>query len=163
MPIGKYKAPPQAEIDAAKKAGTRQAVIKTAKGDITVELYGKDAPLTVANYIKLAKAGFYKNLNFHRVESGFVIQGGDPAGDGTGGPGYSIKLEIANNLKHVAGALAMARSEAKDSAGCQFYITLDATPTLDGNYAVFGKVIKGMDVVKKIAIGDKIKDVVIVK
>ncbi|MHB9022911.1 MAG: peptidylprolyl isomerase [Armatimonadota bacterium] len=149
-------APTAAEIAAAKKAGTRQAVIKTSKGSITVELYGKDAPLTTANFVKLAQAKFYDGLTFHRVEPGFVIQGGDPNGDGTGDPGYSIKLEITPVLKHVKGALAMARSQDPDSAGCQFYITLDATPMLDGNYAVFGKVIKGMDVVEKTAIGDKI-------
>ncbi|MHB9023637.1 MAG: peptidylprolyl isomerase [Armatimonadota bacterium] len=157
----KHTVPTDAEIAAAKKAGTRQATIETAKGKITVELYGKDAPLTTANFVKLAKSGFYDGLNFHRVEPGFVIQGGDPNGDGTGDPGYAIKLEIAPKLKHIKGALAMARSSDPDSAGCQFYITLDATPSLDGGYAVFGKVIKGMDVVEKIAIGDKINKITV--
>jgi peptidyl-prolyl cis-trans isomerase B (cyclophilin B) len=156
-----HAAPTQAEIDAAQKAGTQQATISTAKGDIVVELYGKDAPLTVANFVKLVKAGFYDGLNFHRIEPGFVIQGGDPNGDGSGGPGYQIKLEIAKDLKHVEGALAMARAQDPDSAGSQFYITLAATPFLDGNYAVFGKVINGMDVVKKIEVGDKITKITI--
>jgi cyclophilin family peptidyl-prolyl cis-trans isomerase len=149
-------APTKKEIDAAKAAGTRQAVIKTSKGDIVVELYGKDAPLTTANFVKLAQAKFYNGLTFHRVEPEFVIQGGDPEGNGMGGPGYSIKLEISPKLKHVEGALAMARSQDPDSAGSQFYITLAPQTMLDGQYAVFGKTIKGMDVVKKIAVGDKI-------
>jgi peptidyl-prolyl cis-trans isomerase B (cyclophilin B) len=152
--------PTQAEIDAAKAAGVQQATIKTAKGNIVIELDGGDAPLTVANFVKLTKAGFYNGLTFHRVVPGFVAQGGDPNGDGSGGPGYSIKLEIAPKLKHIEGALAMARTNEPDSAGSQFYITLAATSFLDGQYAVFGKVISGMDVVKKIAIGDKIDSIV---
>jgi len=152
-------APTEAEVAAAKAAGTRTAVISTARGDITVELYGKEAPLTVANFVKLANNKFYNGLTFHRVEPTFVIQGGDPAGNGTGGPGYHIKLEIAPSLEHIDGALAMARSADPDSAGSQFYITIGAQHSLDGQYAVFGKVIKGMDVVRKIRIGDKIKSV----
>ncbi len=161
VPAGKYTAPTQQEIDAAKKAGTRAAVIKTARGDITVELYGKDAPLTVANFVKLAQAKFYDGLNFHRVEPGFVVQGGDPNGDGTGGPGYTINREISPTLRHVKGALAMARAQDPNSAGCQFYITLDKTEFLDDEYAVFGKVIKGMDVVEKIAVGDAIVSITV--
>jgi peptidyl-prolyl cis-trans isomerase B (cyclophilin B) len=156
IPTGKFKAPTPAEIAAAKKLGTRTAVIKTVKGDITVELYGKDAPQTVANFVKLATAKFYNGLTFHRIVDGFCVQGGDPNGDGSGDPGYSIKLEIAKNLKHITGSLAMARSQDPDSAGCQFYITPAPQPALDGQYAVFGKVIKGMDVVKKIVKDDKI-------
>lgn len=153
--------PTDAEIAAAKKAGTRHAIIKTSKGVIEAELYGKDAPLTVANFVKLAQAHFYDGLTFHRVEPGFVIQGGDPNGDGSGGPGYNIKLEIAKNLRHVEGALAMARTNEPDTAGSQFYITLAKTPSLDDSYAVFGKVVKGLDVTKKIAIGDKIEKMTI--
>ncbi|MHB9132312.1 MAG: peptidylprolyl isomerase [Armatimonadota bacterium] len=154
-------APTEAEVAAAKKAGTRHAIIKTSKGTMEAELYGKDAPLTVANFVKLANAHFYDGLTFHRVEPGFVIQGGDPDGNGRGGPGYSIKLEIAPKLRHVEGALAMARADDPDSAGSQFYVTLASTPSLDDNYAVFGKVVKGLDVSKEIAIGDKIEKVTI--
>lgn len=156
-------APTTGEVAAAKRAGTRRATITTDKGVIIVELYGKDAPLTVANFVKLANARFYDGLTFHRVEPGFVIQGGDPDGNGSGGPGYSIKLEISPKLKHINGALAMARSNDPDSAGSQFYITLGAQPALDGKYAVFGKVVKGMDVAQQIAIGDKIVSVRIQK
>mgnify|MGYP001436940992 CR=1 FL=1 len=160
-PATKHQPPTQQEIDAAKKAGTRAAVIKTARGDITVELYGKDAPLTVANFVKLAKAGFYDGLNFHRVEPGFVVQGGDPNGDGSGGPGYTINREISPTLRHVEGALAMARADDPNSAGCQFYITLAQTDFLDDAYAVFGKVITGMDVVKRISRGDRITSITV--
>ncbi len=151
-----HAAPTQAEIDAAKKAGTQTVLINTERGLITVDLYGKDAPLTVANFVKLVKSHFYDGLTFHRVVPGFVIQGGDPAGNGSGGPGYAIKLEIAPSLTHVDGALAMARTNEPDSAGSQFYITLGAQHELDGQYAVFGKVVQGLDVVKKIQLGDKI-------
>jgi cyclophilin family peptidyl-prolyl cis-trans isomerase len=160
-----YSPPTDAEVAAAKAAGTRHAIIQTDKGDINVELYGAQEPLTVANFVKLAQAGFYKGLTFHRVESGFVIQGGDPNADGSGGPGYTIKREVSPKLKHVQGALAMARTMNPDSAGSQFYITLAPTPQLDGPpfgpYAVFGKVTSGMDAAKKIVVGDKIKDIVI--
>jgi len=158
--IGKWQPPTQAEIDAARKAGTRHAVIKTAHGDIDVELYGSDVPITVANFVKLVNAKFYDGLLFHRVltDKGFSIaQGGDPAGDGTGGPGYTIKLEVSPKLKHVVGALAMARkTEPKDSAGSQFYICRVAIPSLDGDYAVFGKITTGLDVANKIMPNDKI-------
>jgi len=145
---------------------TYQATIKTSKGDIVCELFSKDAPLSVTNFIQLANKDFYKNLNFHRVVPNFVVQGGDPKGDGTGGPGYTVKAEINAHLKHIEGALAWARlggpqNPERRSSGSQFYITLAPTPHLDGAYTVFGKTISGMDVVKKIAIGDKILDVVI--
>ena len=163
---GKWQPPTQAEIDAARKAGTQRAVIKTAKGTIEVELYGKEAPQTVANFVKLLKAKYYDGLTFHRVEKGSddapnfkLIQGGDPEGTGMGGPGYGIKLEISPKLKHVAGALAMARSQEPDSAGSQFYICAEAIPNLDDNYAVFGKVVKGLDIVSKIEVGDKMTSV----
>lgn len=155
--------PTDSDVAASKAAGMQHATITTEKGAIEVELDGKDAPLSVANFVKLSQAKFYDGLTFHRVEPGFVIQGGDPNGDGSGGPGYNIKLEIAPNLKHIEGALAWARTNDPDSAGSQFYITLAATPSLDGKYAVFGKVTKGMDVVKSIAKGDKIVSVVVKK
>lgn len=124
-------------------------------GTIEAELYPHIAPNTVNNFISLANNGFYDNLIFHRVIEGFMIQGGDPEGSGMGGPGYSIKGEFDNNkfkndLKHTAGVLSMARSQQKDSAGSQFFIMAEDSPNLDGDYASFGKVISGMDIVKSI-------------
>ncbi len=148
-------------------ANTR-AIIKLAKGgEIVIKFYPQDAPLSVANFIKLAKKGFYNGLTFHRVIPGFVAQGGDPNGDGSGGPGYTIKGEFSengvnNSQIHVKGAVAMARTNEPDSAGSQFYICLDAQPSLDGKYAVFGQVVQGMDVVEGIQMGDKMEKVTIV-
>jgi len=153
------EAPTKEDVEAAREAGTIKGKITTSLGDIEVELYGDKAPITVANFVKLAKAGFYDGLNFHRVEPGFVIQGGDPSGNGTGGPGYSILREISKDLRHVEGALAMARSQMPNSAGSQFYITLAKTDFLDDAYAVFGKVTKGMDIVKKVKVGTKITSI----
>jgi len=124
-------------------------------GVIEAELYPHIAPNTVYNFISLANKGFYDGLNFHRIVKNFVIQGGDPLGTGAGGPGYSINGEFSsngfeNNLKHTAGVLSMARANDPNSAGSQFFIMTNDTPSLDGQYASFGKVIKGMDVVKKI-------------
>jgi len=139
-----------------------EAVIHTSKGDITCELYPDKAPLSVTNFIQLAKAKFYNGLTFHRVVPGFVIQGGDPDGTGSGGPGYTIPAEIG--LPHLQGALAWARlgdqvNPKRNSSGSQFYITLEATPNLDGGYTVFGQTVNGMDVVQKIAVGDTIYSV----
>ena len=126
-------------------------------GDIMkAELYPEVAPNTVNNFVSLVKKGFYDGVIFHRVISGFMIQGGDPDGTGMGGPGYSIKGEFAqngveNNLVHDAGVLSMARAMHPDSAGSQFFIMHKAAPHLDGQYAAFGKIIEGMDVVNKIA------------
>lgn len=130
------------------------ATIETSMGTIKVELYGKEAPKTAANFIKLVKDGFYNGLKFHRVIPNFVIQGGDPEGTGGGGPGYTVPAEIG--LKHTKGAIAMARTDdsvnpARASSGSQFYITVDALPSLDGKYTVFGYVISGMDVAVKIS------------
>ena len=124
-------------------------------GTIEAELYPHIAPNTVNNFISLANSGFYDGLTFHRVIKDFMIQGGDPNGNGTGGPGYSIKGEFSNNnfknnLKHTEGVLSMARSQNKNSAGSQFFIVTKDQPGLDGDYATFGKVISGMDVVHKI-------------
>ena len=129
---------------------------ETTAGTITAELYPEIAPNTVNNFISLINKGFYDGLIFHRVIKGFMIQGGDPDGVGTGGPGYSIKGEFAingveNDLKHTAGVLSMARSMMPDSAGSQFFIMHKAAPHLDGAYAAFGKIIEGMDIVNKIA------------
>jgi len=129
----------------------RTAVIETSMGKIKVELYESEAPVTVENFISLAKSGFYDGLTFHRVIKGFVIQGGDPRGDGTGGSKKRIPLETNKNLTHVDGALAMARSADPNSASSQFYICDGPQHRLDGNYAVFGRVVEGMDVVRKIA------------
>lgn len=145
--------------EAPAKETTQMAIITMENGGvIELEFYSKDAPKTVENFITLAKKDFYNGLTFHRVEPGFVVQGGDPNGDGTGGPGYQIKAEFNAN-PHVRGSLAMARSADPDSAGSQFYICLEAAPFLNGKYTVFGKVTKGMEVVDKIQIGDKMKSV----
>ena len=137
--------------------GKHHAKIKVKDyGTIEVELDGDTAPITVANFIKLVNEKFYDGLTFHRIMSGFMIQGGCPDGTGMGGPGYSIKGEFAvngfeNNLKHTEGVLSMARSMMPDSAGSQFFIMHKNAPHLDGQYAAFGKVIEGMDVVNRIA------------
>lgn len=156
-----HAAPTGAEVQEAKTHGTYHVRIETAKGDIEVELRGDLLPLTVANFVKLAKSGFYDGLTFHRVED-WVIQGGDPRGDGTGGPGYSINLETDSQLKNVRGAIAMARSQDPNSAGSQFYILKTDADWLNGQYAVFGNVTKGMDVVDKITVGDVINKIVVV-
>jgi cyclophilin family peptidyl-prolyl cis-trans isomerase len=140
----------------------KTALIKTDKGDITVELNEDKAPVTAGNFIELAKKGFYDGLNFHRVEPGFVIQGGCPQGTGMGGSGKNIPLEIHPDLRHdSAGVLAMARSQDPNSASSQFYITLGAASFLDDNYAVFGKVTDGLDAVKSIRVGDKIQSITV--
>jgi len=128
-----------------------RAIIETDKGMITAELYADRAPGTVDNFVKLANSGFYKNMIFHRIIKGFVVQTGDPSGTGRGGSDRKIKLEITPDLKHVEGALGMARGPDRDSASSQFYICDAAVHGLDGNYAVFGKVVEGMDVVHAIA------------
>ena len=125
-------------------------------GIIKAELYPEIAPNTVNNFISLINKGFYNGVIFHRVIPGFMIQGGDPLGRGTGGPGYSIRGEFKlngfkNDLKHTAGVLSMARSMAPNSAGSQFFIMHEDAPHLDGQYASFGKVLEGMDVVDRIA------------
>jgi cyclophilin family peptidyl-prolyl cis-trans isomerase len=154
-----YSEPPEMQIDPAK---SYEATIVTAKGAIVAELDAGEAPQTVNNFVFLAREGFYDGLTFHRVEPGFVIQGGDPLGTGTGGPGYTVPAEIG--LEHVEGALAMARrgdqvNPERASSGSQFYITLAPTPHLDGAYTVFGEVVEGMDVVQSIEIGDVIESV----
>ena len=126
-------------------------------GVITAELYPEIAPNTVANFVNLVESGFYNGLIFHRVIPGFMIQGGDPQGTGMGGPGYCIKGEFArngfreNNLRHTRGVLSMARSMMPNSAGSQFFIMHADAPHLDGDYAAFGKVTDGLDVVDRIA------------
>lgn len=127
-------------------------------GSLRFELYPEVAPISVENFVKLAKDGFYDGLTFHRIVPGFVIQGGDPTGTGMGGPGWHIKGEFASNgvrndLKHTRGVLSWARSMDPDSAGSQFFIMVDDAPHLDGDYAAFGKVTEGIDLVDAIVKG----------
>lgn len=156
-----FHEPTKSSVDPAK---TYEAVIETDKGNIKVKLFAKEAPLSVTNFLQLANGEFYEGLTFHRVEPGFVVQGGDPAGNGTGGPGYTVPAEIGQ--PHLKGALAWARTgdevnPQRRSSGSQFYITLEPTPFLDGGYTVFGQTIEGMEVVGQIRKGDKIKKVTI--
>jgi peptidyl-prolyl cis-trans isomerase B (cyclophilin B) len=130
-------------------------IVMSDGGVIKVELYPEAAPNTVNNFISLANSGFYDGLTFHRIIPGFMIQGGDPAGDGTGGPEYSIAGEFEDNgfengLKHTRGVISMARAQSYDSAGSQFFIMVADTQSLDGQYAAFGKVTEGMEVVDRI-------------
>lgn len=134
-----------------------KAEIEMKNGDkITLELYPQYAPITVQNFVELAESGFYEGLTFHRIIKGFMIQGGDPSGDGTGGPGYTIKGEFKQNgvdnpLKHERGVISMARAGDPNSAGSQFFIMHETKTHLDGAYAAFGRVIDGMDVVDALA------------
>ncbi|MGH7275505.1 MAG: peptidylprolyl isomerase [Candidatus Rokuibacteriota bacterium] len=138
-------------------------VIELEKGgEIRMEFYPADAPKTVENFVTLAKKGFYNGLTFHRVVPDFVVQGGCPKGDGTGGPGHQVKAEF-NKQKHLRGAVAMARSQHPDSAGSQFYICYGPTPHLDGNYTVFGHVVSGIEHVDRIKQGDRMKSVTVVE
>lgn len=157
--------------------GDEIAVLHTSKGDIRVQLAGKDAPIHVGNFVELARKGFYDNLKFHRYVPGFVIQGGCPTtrdltpeqvvnegsrrGCGTGNPGYSIKEEFTTNPhnEHNDGTLAMARSSAPNSAGSQFYFCLGAQPMLDSGYTVFGQTLEGLDVIGSLRVGDVIESV----
>jgi peptidyl-prolyl cis-trans isomerase B (cyclophilin B) len=139
-------------------------VIHTAKGDIEATLFPSKAPVTAASFLNLASRKFYDGLTFHRVVPRFVIQGGDPIGTGSGGPGYRFENEVHDSLSHVnVGALAMANS-GPNTNGSQFYVTIDSpgrehVKMLDGNYSIFGQVTKGLDVAKKIAQGDKIQSI----
>lgn len=138
-------------------------------GTIKIELYPKYAPNTVANFVNLVESGFYNDNTFHRLVPGFVLQGGDPDGDGTGGPGYTIKGEfsengyVKNTLKHDKGVVSMARTNMPNSAGSQFFIVLDDTKSihasLDNKYAAFGKVIEGMDIIENIEKNATVKDI----
>ena len=134
----------------AKKMANPIAVFETNMGTFEIELFEDKAPITVKNFTDLAEKGFYDGLIFHRVIDGFMIQGGDPDGRGTGGPGYTIPDEFHKDLKHDSeGILSMANA-GPNTGGSQFFITLAATPWLDGHHSVFGKVVKGMDVVRAI-------------
>ncbi len=138
-----------ASIQDTKDYTRKRAVIETNKGNITLKFFPDVAPGHVKNFCDLAEKGYYNGVIFHRVIKGFMIQGGDPTGTGTGGPGYKIKAEF-NNKPHVKGTVSMARSADPDSAGSQFFICFDKAPHLDGKYTAFAKVISGMDVLEKL-------------
>lgn len=144
----------------AEEARNSQVRITTSKGDIVFTFFADDAPQHCAAFIKLARAGFYDGTTFHRVEPGFVIQGGDPDGNGTGGPGYQLDAEF-NDHPHIKGTVAMARSANPNSAGSQFYICLDDARFLDKQYTVFGQTQQGQDVVDQIRRGDAMESVTV--
>ncbi|MGI8743053.1 MAG: peptidylprolyl isomerase [Bryobacteraceae bacterium] len=153
-----YSSPPMMAIDRNKKYA---ATIETSKGAIVCDLFAKDAPATVNNFVFLARDKFYDGTRFHRVIGDFMIQGGDPAGTGRGGPGYQFEDEVKNNPnKHKVGSLSMANA-GPNTNGSQFFITHVVTSHLDGKHTVFGQVTKGQDVVNKIKQGDEIKSVTI--
>jgi len=138
---------PEMKIDPKK---SYEAVFKTSRGEFKVKLFASDAPITVNNFVALARSGYYNGGTFHRVIPGFMAQGGDPTGSGRGGPGYTIPDEFSPKLKHDGpGVLSMANA-GPNTGGSQFFITFDATPWLDGKHAVFGKVSSGLDIVKGI-------------
>lgn len=140
-----------------------KAIIHMAKGDIGIELFDKEAPKTVANFVKLIKEGFYDGLTFHRVIPGFVAQGGCPNGNGTGGPGYTIEDELVGNPhKHVRGALSMAH-RGPNTGGSQFFIVYEPQPHLDGVHTVFGQVVEGMDIVDAIYQGEHMEGLEVVE
>ncbi|PIT84632.1 peptidylprolyl isomerase [Candidatus Micrarchaeota archaeon CG10_big_fil_rev_8_21_14_0_10_45_29] len=139
-------------------------VFETTKGKVRAEIFEQEAPITAKNFISLVEGGFYNNLTFHRVEPGFVVQGGDPKGDGTGGSNKTIQLEIVPKLKHNIGSLGMARAQDPNSASSQFYFVTGEASFLDGQYAVFGQVLDdGMEVVSKLKIGDRMQKVYVEK
>ena len=146
-----YDKPPEMKVD---KDKTYTATIETNAGTMVAELYPKLAPQTVNSFVFLAREGFYEGVIFHRVIPGFMIQGGDPTGTGSGGPGYTLKAEF-NDTKHNRGILSMARTSDPDSAGSQFFVMHGRAPHLDDQYTVFGKVTRGLDVVDKIATAPK--------
>jgi cyclophilin family peptidyl-prolyl cis-trans isomerase/predicted GIY-YIG superfamily endonuclease len=159
--MAKNAAPSKEEVESlGAEARTARARIHTAKGDIVFTFYPDDAPKHSAAFMKLARAGFYDGLTFHRVEPGFVIQGGCPEGSGTGGPGYHLDAEF-NERPHVKGTVAMARASDPNSAGSQFYITLDDARFLDRQYTVFGQVVEGQEVVDAVRKGDVMEKVTI--
>ena len=146
-----YSTPPPMTIDTGKQY---TATIETEKGNLALELYAKDVPVTVNNFVFLAREGFYDNTTFHRVIAGFMAQGGDPTGTGAGGPGYSFADEFTEHT-HVTGALSMANS-GPNTNGSQFFITYAPQPHLDGMHSVFGRLVDGMDVLEAIEQGDTI-------
>ncbi len=146
-----YSAPPPMTIDSSKQY---TATIKTKKGDLVLELFARDVPVTVNNFVFLAREGFYDGVTFHRVIPGFMAQGGDPTGTGSGGPGYSFADEFTERT-HVTGALSMANA-GPGTNGSQFFITYAPQHPLNGKHSVFGQLTEGMDVLKEIKSGDTI-------
>ncbi len=154
----RWERPPQLSIAVDK---TINVVMQTSRGDIELELYPQYAPLTVNNFVFLARQGFYDGVTFHRVIPNFVIQGGDPTGTGRGGPGYQFADEVKNNpLVHEKGVISMANA-GPNTNGSQFFITHSPQPHLNGKHTVFGKVIQGQDVVDAIQVGDEIVKIVV--
>ena len=151
-----YSAPPPMLIDTSKQY---TAIIETEKGDLVLELFASDVPRTVNNFVFLAREGFYDGTTFHRVIADFMAQGGDPTGTGRGNPGYRFEDEFTKHT-HVAGALSMANA-GPNTNGCQFFITYTPQHSLDGKHSVFGQLIEGMGVLKKITNGDVMKRIVI--
>ena len=151
-----YSAPPPMTIDKDKQY---TATIETQKGDLVLELFASDVPVTVNNFVFLTREGFYDDTTFHRVIPGFMAQGGDPTGTGAGNPGYSFADEFTEHA-HVVGALSMANA-GPNTNGCQFFITYAPQPHLDGKHSVFGQLVEGMDVLEKIKSGDSIVRVTI--
>jgi len=154
MEIMKYSAPPTMQLDTSKQY---TAAIKTAKGDLILELFAADVPLTVNNFVFLARDGFYNGTTFHRVIPGFMAQGGDPTGTGAGGPGYKFADEFTGHT-HVTGALSMANA-GPNTNGSQFFITYAPQPHLDEHHSVFGQLKKGMEVLKMLNNGDVIEQI----
>jgi len=151
--------PAPAPAPAPAKVSDLQVVIETAKGTIEGQLFASKVPMTVANFANLAERGYFNGLSFHRVIPNFMIQGGDPAGNGTGGPGYRFADEFQPGLRHDKPGIFSMANAGPGTNGSQFFITHGPTPHLDGKHSVFGQVTKGQDVVNAIAIGDKIKSV----
>ena len=147
--------PPTGALDTTKSYSAR---FKTERGEIVCELFAADAPLTVENFVNLARAGFYDGVTFHRVIPGFMAQGGDPTGTGSGGPGYSFRDEVSPKRRHDGpGVLSMANA-GPNTNGSQFFITFAPTPHLDGRHTVFGRVTSGMDVLRSIRERDPMRD-----
>jgi len=156
MPAKRYSAPPQMQIETNR---TYRVVIKTNKGDIHLELNPAEAPMTVNNFVALARDGYYDGVTFHRVVPRFVIQGGDPTGIGSGGPGYKFQDEPVKRA-YKAGTVAMANA-GPNTNGSQFFICLEDQPGLPPNYTIFGDTVTGMDVVRNIRVGDIMQSVTI--
>jgi len=155
-----YSSPPSMVIDTSKQY---IATIETEKGNLVLGLFAKDVPITVNNFVFLAREGFYDGSTFHRVIPGFMAQGGDPTGTGRGTPGYTFADEFSQHT-HVAGTLSMANAGPNTNTnGCQFFITYTPQPALDGKHSVFGQLIKGMDVLEKIENGTKIIRITIIE
>ena len=158
--MAQYSKPPEMKIDAKKEY---HVDMETTKGKIRIQLFPKSAPITVNNFVFLSREGYYDGVPFHRVIPGFVAQGGDPTGTGRGGPGYQFADEVnpkTNPLKHASGALSMANA-GPGTNGSQFFIVYDPQPHLDGKHTVFGQVTSGMDVARKLQVGDKMTKVTI--